>query len=125
MTDRDRNVIVTLEDGSELGLRVDNWVLKETQKKAGCKGIIELLQRIGIDDANIDNETFIILVMEAVNEYHHFKGEKTVIDQRTASRYIDDMGGIIMALQKISEGLAQYIPKNHQPPVKTGEMTLQ
>jgi hypothetical protein len=125
MTDRDRNVIVTLEDGSELGLRVDNWVLKETQKKAGCKGIIELLQRIGIDDANIDNETFIILVMEAVNEYHHFKGEKIVIDQRTASRYIDDMGGIIMALQKISEGLAQYIPKNHQPPVKTGEMTLQ
>jgi hypothetical protein len=125
MTTRDRNVIVELEDGSKLGIRIDNWSLKETQRKTGCKGMLELLHRIGIDDGNIDSEAFTILLMEAANEYnHHQKITANPIDERTASEYIDSMGGIILALQKITEGFGQYIPKNSPPPQMAGELTL-
>jgi hypothetical protein len=117
METRDRNVIVDLEDGKKLGIRVDNWALKETQRKTGCRGMIELLTRIGIDDGNIDVEVFTVLLMEIVNEYNfHQKIDKEPITEREASELIDEMGGIIMALQKITEGFKQYIPKNLPAP---------
>jgi hypothetical protein len=125
MTDRDRNVIVTLEDGSKLGFRFDHWVFLQTQRKTQSKGMIDMFQKIGFDDANIDLTSFTILLVESINEYHFFNGDNTVIDERSASRYIDLMGGTIKAMEKISEGFAQYIPKNSEPPVETGEMISQ
>jgi hypothetical protein len=108
---RENNILVTVSD-KEIGFRIDNWVLKETQRKSGCKGIIELLIRIGVDDSNIDMEAFSILLMEAFNEYQYYTKGKLSIDQRGACELIDDMGGIVSALQKISEGLLSYVPKN-------------
>jgi hypothetical protein len=125
MTTRDRNVLIELEDGSKLGIRIDNWALKETQRKTGCKGMIELLTKIGIDDGNIDAEAFTVLLMESVNEYnYHQKIEKEPITEREASDYIDSMGGIIQALAKITEGFQQYIPKNSPAPQKVGRKKI-
>lgn len=126
METRDRNIIVELENGNKIGLRVNNWALRETQRKSRCKGIVELFHKIGIDDGNIDLETFIILLMESVNEYNIHQGKKDIeINERIASGYIDEMGGIINALKKISEGLIQYVPKNVNPPQIAGEVILQ
>lgn len=118
--DRDRNVIIQVGE-QEVGLRVNNWVLKETQKKAGCKGVVQLFSKIGMDDSNIDLETFIILLMESINEYNHHKKIDERLDERQTSELIDDMGGVIQALAKISEGLQTYVPKNSQPPQMVGE----
>jgi hypothetical protein len=121
METRDRNVIVDLEDGTKLGIRIDNWALKETQKKSGCRGMIDLLTRIGIDDGNIDVEVFTILLMEAANEYNfHQKIEKEPITVREACALIDEMGGIIQAYEKVTEAFKQYIPKNSPAPQKKG-----
>lgn len=126
METKDRNIIVELENGTKIGLRVNNWALRETQRKSGCKGIVELFHKIGVDDGNIDMQTFIILLMEAVNEYNIHQGNKDIeINERIASGYVDEMGGIINALKKISEGLIQYVPKNVHPPQQTGEVILQ
>jgi hypothetical protein len=125
MQTRDRNVLVELEDGSKLGIRIDNWALKETQRKTGCRGMIELLTKIGIDDGNIDAEAFTILLMESINEYnYHQKIEKELVTEREASDYIDAMGGIIQALAKITEGFQQYIPKNSSAPQKVGRKKI-
>ena len=119
MLTRDKNVEVEVE-GGKIGLRVDNWVLKETQKKTGCKGVIELFRKIGFDDGNIDIESFIILIMEAANEYNFHQKIDKVIDERQASEYIDAMGGIIDSMAKISEGFKQLDP-NQTAPEKAGE----
>jgi hypothetical protein len=124
MLTRDRNVIVTLDDGSEVGFRINNWVLKETQRKAGCKGIIDLLKKIGVDDDNMDTVAFNILIMEAVNEYNHHQGIKTKLDDRGASDLIDQMGGIMQALHKIIEGFDTYVSKNLQPRQEAGETVM-
>jgi len=120
MIDRERNIIVKVGD-QEVGFRVDNWVLKQTQKKTGCKGIIDLFTRIGIDDSNIDMEAFTILLMESQNEYNHHQKINKIIDERETSELIDQMGGVINALQALSEGFETFIPKNSQPPQMVGE----
>lgn len=126
MTTRDGNILIDLGDGREIGLRIDNWALMQTQQKTGCRGMVELLQRIGIDDGNIDVFAFTILLMESANEYAlHQKTGADPIDQRTASEYIDAMGGLVLAMAKITEGFKQYIPKNSQPPQMEGELILQ
>jgi hypothetical protein len=117
---RDRNIEIVL-DGNIIGLRVDNWALKETQNKTGCKGLIELFHKIGIDDGNIDIEAFTVLFAESMNEYNFYKGVKDTIDARKASEVIDEMGGIIIALQRLSEGLQHYIPKNQPAPQMEGQ----
>lgn len=119
MITRERNLEVEAE-GGKIGLRIDNWVLKETQKKSGCKGVVELFKKIGFDDGNLDIESFIILIMEAANEYSFHQKKEERIDERTASEYIDRMGGVIPALSKISEGLTQFDP-NQATPEKAGE----
>lgn len=119
MITRERNLEVDAE-GGKIGLRIDNWVLKETQKKSGCKGVVELFKKIGFDDGNLDIESFIILIMEAANEYSFHQKKEERIDERTASEYIDRMGGVIPALSKISEGLTQFDP-NQATPEKAGE----
>ncbi len=119
MVTRERNILIDC-DGGSIGLRIDNWVLKETQKKAGCKGIIELFKKIGFDDSNIDLESFIILIMEAANEYNYHQKIDQRIDEREASDYIDRMGGIISALSKVAEGLNQFDP-NQATPEKAGD----
>lgn len=118
---RDQNIIVKLSD-REVGFRIDNWVLKETQRKTGSKGILSLLIRIGVDDSNIDMESFTILLMESYNEYQYYQKKKDLLDERGACELIDEMGGIINALTLLSEGLQSYIPKNSQPPQMVGEM---
>jgi hypothetical protein len=121
METRDRNVIIELENGTKLGIRIDNWTLKETQRKSGCRGMIELLTRIGIDDANIDVEAFTILLMEAIDEFnYHQKIDKEPITMREACALIDEMGGIIQAMPKITEAFKQYIPKNSPAPQQKG-----
>jgi len=120
--DRNRNIVVEL-NGRTLGFRVDNWVLRETQRKCGCKGVVELLTRIGLDDGNMDIEAFTILIMEAYNEYQYFNKVEVKIDERSASNLIDEMGGIISSLEIITEALQTYIPKNSQPPQEVGEIS--
>lgn len=125
--DRNRNIITEV-DGRTVGFRVDNWVLKETQRKAGCKGIVELFNKIGVNDANIDLETLTLLLMEAYNEFQYFEKKEgrikkeVLLDERGACELIDDMGGVIAALEKMTEGLQTPIPKNSKPPQKVGEM---
>lgn len=117
MIDRNRNVIIKFED-REVGFRIDNWVLMQTQKKSGCKGIMELLKKIGIDDSNMDLETFTMLVCEAHNEYVHTTGKGDQIDTRKASELIDEMGGVIAALQQLADGFQSHVPKNSPPPME-------
>jgi len=122
MIDRNRNIIVNI-GLEEIGFRIDNWVFLQTQKKSGCKGIIDLLSKIGLDDANMDLETFTILVMEARNEYLHYLGSKEKINEREACELIDKMGGLIDSLQKLGDGFQSFIPKNPEPPQMVGEIS--
>jgi hypothetical protein len=129
--DRSRNVIIEL-DGRVIGLRFDQWVLKQTQNKTQCKGVLEMFHRIGVDDGNIDLNALTILLVEAYNEYIYWakknnepEHQTTALDERDASELIDDMGGMLDALAKISEGLSTYIPKNSQPLQTAGEKTSQ
>lgn len=129
--DRNRNVIIELE-GRSIGLRFDQWVLRQTQNKTQCKGVIEMFTRIGIDDGNIDLNALTILLIEAYNEYIYWakknnepEYQTSALDERDASELIDEMGGMLDALGKISEGLSMYIPKNSQPLQPAGEKTLQ
>lgn len=128
--DRNRNVIVELE-GRKIGFRFDQWVLKQTQNKTHSKGILEMFHRIGIDDGNIDLNALTILIIEAYNEYifwaKKYQGDElqtTSLDERDASELIDEMGGMLDALAKITEGLSSYIPKNSEPLQPAGETTL-
>jgi hypothetical protein len=126
MLTRDRNVVVQLEDGTEVGFRIDNWVLHQTQKRTGCKGVLEMFAKIGMDDGNMDIESFQILVAEAADEYNHFmKITAPKTSERQASEYIDGMGGMIMAMAKITKGLQHYLPKNTTPPQKEGVLISQ
>lgn len=129
--DRNRNVIIELE-GRSIGLRFDQWVLRQTQNKTQCKGVIEMFTRIGIDDGNIDLNALTILLIEAYNEYIYWakknnaeEYQTSALDERDASELIDEMGGMLDALAKISEGLSTYVPKNSQPLQPAGETTLQ
>lgn len=129
--DRNRNVIIQLED-RKIGLRFDQWVLKQTQNKTQSKGVIDMFNRIGIDDGNIDLNALTILLIEAYNEFIYWSKKNgqpeyqtTPLDERDASELIDDMGGMLDALAKMSEGLSTYTPKNSQPLQTAGEKTLQ
>lgn len=121
---RDRNVEIVIGDLT-IGLRIDNWALLQTQRRTGCKGLIELFQKIGIDDGNIDIEAFMILWAESMQEYNFYKGIKSdPIEIRNVSEMIDDLGGIIIALEKLTEGLKHYIPKNQAAPQPEGQKEL-
>lgn len=122
---RDRNIEL-VADGTIYGLRVDNWALLQTQKKTGCKGLVELFRKIGMDDGNIDIEAFMILWAESMNEYNRFnKIETEPVDIRKVSEIIDEIGGIIIALEKLTEGLTHYIPKNSTAPQMEGQPITQ
>lgn len=114
--DRNRNVIVELED-RKIGFRFDNWVLKESQLKTKCSGVNELIGRI----SNMDLEVFTIILMEAYNEYNYFMKSPEKINERQSSELIDEIGGMVTALEKINEGLTPYVSKNPEPPQKVGE----
>jgi len=82
-----------------------------------------MFRRVGMDDGNIDLNALTILLIEAYNEYTYWakkNGETqyqtTSLDERDASDLIDEMGGMLDALAKISEGLTTYIPKNSEAP---------
>lgn len=129
--DRNRNVIIELE-GRSIGLRFDQWVLKQTQNKTQSKGVIDMFNRIGIDDGNIDLNALTILLIEAYNEFIYWSKKNgqpeyqtSALDERDASELIDEMGGMLDALAKMSEGIATYTPKNSQPLQTAGEKTLQ
>lgn len=111
MISRQGNVEVTVDD-KVFGFRFTTWGLKETQKSAGCKGILELFTKIGLDDSNIDLETFIIMLSEAAKEYNYYNKKDTEISNRIISEWIDEMGGVVVSLSLISEGLKQFVPKN-------------
>lgn len=129
--DRNRNVIIELENRT-IGLRFDQWVLKQTQNKTQSKGVIDMFNRIGLDDGNIDLNALTILLIEAYNEFIYWSKKNgqpeyqtTALDERDASELIDDMGGMLDALAKMSEGLITYTPKNSQPLQTAGEKTLE
>lgn len=115
MQDRNRNVIIELGNGEKLGVRIDHWAMRCAQLKTKCKGFIDLFSRIGFE-GEYDLEVVIVFTMEIVNEYNHYNKIDIKIDERAASEYIDNVGGWLPFLEKIREGLNQYIPKNLQPP---------
>lgn len=126
---RDRNIELVY-DGNIVGLRVDNWALLQTQLKTNSKGLVDLFHKIGIDDSNIDINAFMILWSESMNEYNHYKGIKAEpVDIRKVSEIIDDMGGIVIAMGKLSEALVHYIPKeeskNQPAPQMEGQLTTE
>jgi hypothetical protein len=125
MTDRELNVIIETANGN-VGFRFSTWVIRETQRRAECKGVISLLQKIGVDDGDIDSNTLAILIEEAHNEFLKFtKSEDKPIAFKEACDLIDDMGGLIIALHKMGEGLTMHVPKNPEPPQPVGEKILQ
>lgn len=125
MIDRKHNVLVLVND-AEVGFRFSTWALKQTQQKAGCKGLVELFTKMGSDDGNIDAESLSILIMESYNDYIYEEKLKTGdINQRDACRLIDAMGGPISCLMKISDGLKGHLPKNPEPPQMVGEAISQ
>ncbi len=121
MIDRNQNVILSI-DGKDYGFRFSTWALKQTQQRAGCKGVIQLFKKIGLEDNDLDFETLSLLAMEARNDYIYTErtGEES-ITQRMACDIIDKTGGVMDFLQKISEGLASHLPKNQEPPQRAGE----
>lgn len=91
-----------------------------------------MFTRIGIDDGNIDLNALTILIIEAYNEYIYWakkyneqEYQTVALDERDASELIDEMGGMLDALGKMSEGLSTYIPKNSQPLQEAGETISQ
>jgi hypothetical protein len=122
MLNRKGNLEIKTEENT-FGFRFTTWGLKETQKAAGCKGMLELFTKIGFDDSNIDLDTFILLLMEAAREYNYYEKKEVELSPRIVSEWIDEMGGVIVSLGLISEGLKQFVPKNSQPPA-TGETSI-
>jgi len=120
--DRNQNVILDL-NGRTVGLRFDNWAFKETQLKTGSTGVINLLNRIGVDDSNIDLNALIIFGVEAYHSYQYNQKLTGVITDREMSIIIDECGGPLDFLIKISEGLRTYVPKNSYPPQMVGEIS--
>ncbi len=125
MTDRDLNVIVEIDSGN-LGFRFSTWVIKQTQIRSGCKGIVSIFQKLGVDDGDTDADTLSILVEEAHNEFLKFtKSTDQKITNEEACGLIDDMGGPVLGFKKIAEGLTMHVPKNLEPPQPAGEKILQ
>lgn len=125
MTDRDLNVIIETSEGN-VGFRFSTWVIKQTQTRSGCKGIVSMLQKLGVDDGDIDADTLAVLIEEAHNEFLKFtKSTEPKITNEKACGLIDEMGGIVLALQKMGEGLTMHVPKNPEPPQPVGEKILQ
>lgn len=125
MIDRNRNCIIEV-DGETFGFRFSTWALKQAQVRTGCKGVVQLFTRIGVDDANIDLESLSILGVEAHNDYLYSQGKTdSQITQRQMCDIIDKVGGVVDFLQMISEGLATHLPKNQAPPQKAGEKISQ
>lgn len=121
--DRNRNTIIEI-DGTDYGFRIDTWVLKQVQIKTGCKGVVETLNKIGVNSEDINLDALSILIMEAHNEYLHFSHVKNKdITDRQACDLIDEMGGVVPALEKLSEGFETHLPKNSQPPQTVGEIS--
>lgn len=120
--DRNRNTIIDI-DGTLYGFRIDTWVLKQVQIKTGCKGVVETLNKIGVNTNDISVDALSILIMESHNEYNHFTKSPVTIDDRQACELIDKMGGLIDALEKLSEGFETHIPKNSQPPQMEGAIS--
>jgi len=122
MLTREGNIEVNVGD-KVYGFRFTTWGMKETQKSTGCKGILELFTKIGLDDSNIDLDSFIILMMEAAKEYAYYTKKEIEITPRIVSGWIDDMGGVVNSLNLLTEGLKQFLPKNLEPPM-TGETSI-
>jgi hypothetical protein len=122
--DRDGNIIIDVDD-EKIGFRVSTWALKEVEKKAGLKGQLDLLDKIGLGHGNVNAEVVIILVMEIFNEYKFFKKEDMVINEREASVVVDRIGGPMEAIVKLAPGFKFFTPKNSQPPQKVGELISQ
>jgi hypothetical protein len=123
MLNRKGNIEVEF-DGVKYGFRFTTWAIKEAQKVAGCKGVIELYSKIGFDNSNIDLESFLILLVEAAKEYNYYEKIDSEVTDRGVSEIIDKMGGLINALPILTEGLKQHETKNLEAPEMTGQEIL-